>query len=43
VKKASVVFSVLIVFFLISCVTFDHKNPYPNMNVVTYGESHDSI
>jgi esterase/lipase len=32
-------FGLIIVFLITSCVTFDHKNPYPNMEIIRYGNS----
>jgi esterase/lipase len=37
IKK--ILFGFIIVLLVNSCVTFDHKNPYPNMEIVRYGNS----
>jgi esterase/lipase len=38
-KKTFGTLFVLIIVFLMSCATFNHKNPYPNMHIVAYGEN----
>ncbi|MDR2098155.1 MAG: hypothetical protein LBP37_06510 [Spirochaetaceae bacterium] len=31
--------SLFVIFLISSCITFNHKNPYPNMEIVHYGNS----
>jgi esterase/lipase len=38
-RKFFIIVPVFIILCSISCVTFDHRNPYPNMDIVKYGES----